>query len=319
MTTTDVPELSSRAGDADPSGEAPASGRVLPGRTTAGGATEGGSGWRERLGAWVTSGPVQRVVITLIIVNAVTLGLETSSIVMDAAGGVVRAVDTFCLAVFVVEIGAKLVALGPRFFKDGWNVFDLLVVGIALVPSAGPLSVLRSLRVLRVLRLVSALPRLRFIVEALMHSLPGIGAIALLLGIIFYVSAVMATSLFGGIQPEYFGELSDSLLTLFQIMTLDSWAGVIVRPIMETQPWAWVFFVVFILLSAFTMLNLFIAVIVDTMQSIGHGVRDEDHDDEQPDDADDEERAQLADVLAELRALRAQVEALPGARGDEES
>lgn len=263
-------------------------------------------GWRERLGSWVTSAPVQRLVIALIVVNAVTLGLETSTIVMNGVGGVVRAIDTFCLAVFVLEIGAKLIAFGPRFFRDGWNVFDLLVVGVALVPGSGPLSVLRSLRVLRVLRLVSALPRLRFIVEALMHSLPGIGAIAALLGIVFYVSAVMATSLFGTDFPEFFGSLGDSLFTLFQIMTLESWAAGIVRPVMETQPWAWTFFVVFILVSAFTMLNLFIAVIVDTMQTLDiEGVsRGKPDDDAVPDEPS------IADVLAELRALRAQVDGL---------
>ncbi|MGC5614938.1 ion transporter [Georgenia sp. Z1491] len=298
------------------------------------------AGWRVRLGELVTSPGVQRIVVVLIIVNAVTLGLETSATVMDRAGGLVLAVDSLCLLVFTVEIAAKLVAFGGRFFEDGWNVFDLLVVGIALVPGSGPLAVLRSLRVLRVLRLVSVLPRLRFIVEALMHSLPGIGSIALLLAIIFYVSAVMATSLFGTGHPEYFGELGDSLLTLFQIMTLDSWAGAVVRPIMETQPWAWIFFVVFILVSAFTMLNLFIAVIVDTMQSIGHGRGQVEDADEVADDVarhpgddeerhrgddvarhpgDDEERAQLAEVLAELRALRAQVDALPGQRVDAES
>ncbi|MGO1562314.1 MAG: ion transporter [Actinomycetaceae bacterium] len=252
------------------------------------------SPWRDRLGEWVLSKPVQTVVIWVILLNAVTLGLETSQTVMSSVGGVIHVVDKACLAVFIVEIAAKLVAFGPRFFRDGWNVFDFLVVAIALIPGSGALSVLRSLRVLRVLRLVSALPRLRFIVEALMRSLPGIGSIALLLGIIFYVSAVMATVLFGQDFPEYFGSLGDSLFTLFQVMTLESWAMGIVRPILEVSPMAWIFFVIFILAAAFTILNLFIAVIVDTMQTMGQ---------ERPDGEDEEEAS--GDVVGSESDLRA--------------
>ncbi|TYL55424.1 ion transporter [Nocardioides sp. BGMRC 2183] len=223
---------------------------------------------RQRAGTWVESAPVQRVIITVIVVNAVTLGLETSATVMDRVGGLIHTLDAACLIVFVAEIGLKLFAHGWRFFRDPWNVFDFVIIGIALVPASGPFSVLRALRVLRVLRLVSVLPRLRFIVEALLAAIPGIGAIGTLLALIFYVAAVMATSLFGDTFPEWFGSIGDSLYTLFQVMTLESWSMGIVRPVMEVHPWAWTFFVTFILLSSFTILNLFIAVIVDTMQTL---------------------------------------------------
>jgi voltage-gated sodium channel len=283
----------------------------------AGGDTSG-SAWRERLGEWVLSKPVQAVVIWVILLNAVTLGLETSQTIMGSAGGAIHVVDKACLAIFIVEIVAKLVAFGPRFFRDGWNVFDFLVVAIALIPGSGALSVLRSLRVLRVLRLVSALPRLRFIVEALMQSLPGIGSIALLLGIIFYVSAVMATVLFGSGFPEYFGSLGDSLFTLFQIMTLDSWGSGIVRPILEEQPAAWIFFVIFILAAAFTILNLFIAVIVDTMQTMGQGRPDGESAEGATDDvvgSEGDAGAPGGEVAADS-ATDVAVEAGAGARGD---
>lgn len=226
------------------------------------------SGLRARVGAWVESPRVQGAVIAVIVANAITLGLETWPRAMDRAGGLLVSLDLLFLTVFVVEISVKLWAAGPRFFKDPWNVFDFLVVAVALVPAAGPFQVLRALRVLRVLRLVSAIPRMRFIVEALLAALPGIASIGALLGLIFYIAAVMATSLFGGTFPDWFGSVGDSLFTLFQVMTLESWAMGIVRPVMEVHPWAWAFFVVFILASSFTMLNLFIAVIVDTMQTL---------------------------------------------------
>lgn len=286
---------------------------------------------RPRVGTWVESSPVQRAILTVIVVNAITLGLETWPRAMDRAGGLIQVVDTVCLVVFVVEIALKLFAFGPAFFRDPWNVFDFLVVGMALVPASGPSAVLRALRVLRVLRLISVLPRLRFIVEALLAAVPGIGAIGTLLALIFYVAAVMATSLFGETFPEWFGSIGDSLYTLFQVMTLESWSMGIVRPVMEVHPWAWTFFVVFILLSSFTILNLFIAVIVDTMQTL----HDRQRDAEQPPGEQRPAKAEPAphhaspatlatsvdtdEILAELRRLHARLDALeppaPGVSG----
>jgi voltage-gated sodium channel len=223
---------------------------------------------RTRIGEWVESARVQRFIVALIVINAVTLGLETSGAVMERIGPLLIRLDQAILTVFVLEIVVKLYAHGHRFFRSPWNVFDFIVVGIALVPAAGPFAVLRTLRVLRVLRLISTMPRLRFIVEALLHAIPGISAIAGLLGIIFYVFAVMATSLFGATFPEWFGSVPASLYTLFQIMTLESWSMGIVRPVMAAYPQAWMFFVPFILIATFTMLNLFIAIIVDAMQTM---------------------------------------------------
>ena len=169
---------------------------------------------------------------------------------------------------FVIEIATKLFAYGTRFFRDPWNVFDFVIVGIALVPASGPLTVLRVLRILRVLRLLSLVPRLRFVVESLLHAVPGILSIALLMVILYYIFAVIATGLYGATYPEFFGTLGASMYTLFQIMTLESWSMGIVRPVMETHPYAWLFFVPFILFATFTILNLFIAIIVNTMQSM---------------------------------------------------
>ena len=262
-------------------------------------------GLRERVGTWVTSPGVQRFIIALIVVNAVTLGLETSSAVMADYGDLLHVADRAILAVFVAEIAAKLFAFGWRFFRDPWNVFDFLVVGIALVPASGPLAVLRTLRVLRVLRLVSTVPRLRMVIEALLHAIPGIGAIAGLLLLIFYVSAVMATSLFSADFPDWFGHIGRSMYTLFQIMTLESWSMGIARPVMTEYPYAWAFFVPFILIATFTMLNLFIAVIVNTMQEMQARQLAEGQDEIEATVHDDTAR-----LLEELATLRAEVRAL---------
>jgi voltage-gated sodium channel len=204
-------------------------------------------------------------VIALIILNAITLGLETSQQVMDSVGGLLKLIDRTLLGVFVAEILVKLFAFRAGFFRNPWNVFDFIVIGIALIPSSGPLSVLR---VLRVLRLISLIPRFRFVVESLLRAIPGILSIAGLLLIVFYVAAVMATGLFGERFPQWFGSLGGSMYTLVQIMTLESWSMGIARPVIEVFPWAWGFFVPFILIATFTMLNLFIAIIVSTMQSM---------------------------------------------------
>ena len=222
--------------------------------------------WRQRARAWLETPLVQRSLIALILLNAVILGLETSAELMAAWGPWLIAADRAILAVFVVEIALRLAVHRLAFFRDPWSVFDFAVVAIALVPASGPLAVLRALRVLRVLRLVTLVPSMKRVVGGLLSALPGLGSVSAIIGIIFYVSAVIATKLFGAAFPQWFGTLGGSAFTLFQIMTLESWAMGIVRPVMEVMPLAWIFFLLFILSSTFTLLNLFIAVIVNAIQ-----------------------------------------------------
>lgn len=259
------------------------------------------SGLRGRVLALVESRPFQRTIIALIVLNAILLGLETSPRAMAASGALLGGLDRAMLAVFVVELLLRLYAHRGAFFRDPWSVFDLLVVGVALVPASGPLAVLRALRVLRVLRLVSASKSMRGVVGALLGALPGMGSIALLLTLVLYVAAVMATKLFGAISPDYFGSLGGSLFTLFQIMTMEGWAD-IARDIMAQAPFAWIFFLVFILVSTFTVLNLFIAVVVNAMQE---QVADEMRQEEDAHAA--EAQAERRVLLEELRALRCEV------------
>ncbi|QIB51722.1 ion transporter [Pseudomonas sp. OIL-1] len=223
--------------------------------------------WRLRLAELIERPRTQFLVMALILINAVILGLETSSAVMQEWGDLLIRLDQIILGLFVLEIALRFVAHGWRLLRDPWGLFDTLVIAIALVPASGPLAVLRALRVLRVLRLISIVPSMKMVVQSLLSSLPGMGSIVALLGLVFYVAAVIATQLFGAAFPEWFGSLGATLYTLFQVMTLESWSMGIVRPVMEEYPYAWLYFVPFILIATFMMLNLFIAVIVDAIQT----------------------------------------------------
>ncbi len=221
---------------------------------------------RQHLARWIESPAIQNIIIAVIVLNAITLGLETSSTVTGYIGGALLRVEQLILAIFVAEILVKLIAFGPRFFRDGWNIFDFGIVAIALVPASGPFAILRALRILRVLRLLTKIRRLRHIIESLLKAIPSIGWIVFLLLMVFYIFGVMGTQLFSRSFPEHFGHLGATIYTLFQIMTLESWSMGIARPVMAVYPFAWLYFITFILITAFVVLNLFIGIIVSTMQ-----------------------------------------------------
>ncbi len=254
----------------------------------------------QKLKSFIESNAFTTAIMILIVVNAITLALETSPSVMAAAGSALLIFDKAVLAVFVLELAAKMAVYRWSFFRSGWNVFDLVIVGIALLPASGPLAVLRALRVLRVLRLVSLLPQMRRVVEALLYSLPGMASIAMLMGVVFFVGSVIATKLFGAAHPVYFGTLGDSLFTLFAIMTLEGWAD-IAREVQATHPQAYLFFVPFIVVSVFAVLNLFIAVLTNSMQEM------------QKEELAAEEKMVASSqqaVVAEISALRREIQAL---------
>ena len=223
---------------------------------------------RVTLGQWVEGPFAQRIIIGLIVLNGLSLGLETWPAAMAKAGWMLVVFDRAVLFVFAAEIAAKLAYRGLGFFRNGWNVFDFVIVGIALVPAAGPFAVMRALRILRVLRLVSAVPTMRRVVSALLAAIPGLTAVSSIIALCFYVGAVLATKLFGAAFPDWFGSIGASMYTLFQVMTLESWSMGIVRPVMSVYPLAWLFFVPFIVTTSFAILNLFIGIIVDAMQTV---------------------------------------------------
>ncbi|MEM9027696.1 MAG: ion transporter [Pseudomonadota bacterium] len=226
---------------------------------------------REAVASFVESNRFTVAITGLILINAVTLGLETDVNVSARFGGVLGAIDLAILLVFTVELALKLYAYRLDFFRSGWNLFDLAIVTIAWMPAAEGLAILRALRVLRVLRLMSVVPQMRRVIGAIGHAIPGMISVIGVLGLVFYISSVLATKLFG-LHPdprmqEWFGTIGASGYTLFQIMTLESWSMGIVRPTMELYPYAWVFFVPFIIVTSFAVLNLFIGIIVDAMQT----------------------------------------------------
>ena len=208
----------------------------------------------------------------LILMNAITLGLETDQSITARYGGLLHWIDRIILVLFSIELLLKFYVYRFRFFRSGWNLFDLAIVAIAWVPTSGALTVLRALRILRVLRLISVVPQLRRVVSAIGHSIPGMVSVVGVLGLIFYVASVLATKLFGTYpdpnMQEWFGSIGASAYTLFQIMTLESWSMGVVRPTMELFPWAWSFFIPFIIITSFAVLNFFIGIIVDSMQIV---------------------------------------------------
>ncbi len=257
---------------------------------------------RSRLKQLIERPAVQRSILLLIVINAAILGMQTSPSLVASWGELLSVLDMLILGVFVVEIAARIYVHRAAFFRDPWSLFDFTVVAIALVPASGPFSVLRALRVLRVMRMVTMVPSMRRVVGALLSAIPGLGSIAMVLALVFYVSAVIATGLFGAEFPEWFGNLGRSVYTLFQVMTLESWSMGIVRPLMDVFPYAWVFFIPFILIATFTMLNLFIAIIVNAMQT----VTDADHEATQATIEAAREHIE-ADLHEEVRALRGEI------------
>jgi voltage-gated sodium channel len=237
----------------------------------------------------IVDAPTFQLAITLVIVFAgVLVGLETDGELVARHGGVLHALDRIVLAIFVGEIAIKVVAEGrapQRYFRDPWNVFDFVIVVLCFLPMEGQyVTVLRLLRLLRVLRLLHALPRLQLLVAALLHSIPSMGYVAMFLGLLFYVYGVAAVFLFGGNDPMHFGDLGRSVLSLFTVVTLEGWAELMYTQMygcdrfgyegMEAQCTAPktmpllapIYFVSFVLLGTMIVLNLFIGVIMNSMQ-----------------------------------------------------
>jgi voltage-gated sodium channel len=210
----------------------------------------------------------QNFIITIILINGAVLGIQTIEGLTPSSMLILDMVDKICLTIFVVELSMKLIIYRTSFFKRGWNIFDLIIVGISLIPASGQLSILRALRILRLLRLITTVDSIRRVVSGMLIAIPGVGSVGALLLIFFYIGAVISTTLFGDLFPQWFGNLGRSMYSLFQIMTLESWSMGIVRPVMEAFPYAWIFFIPFIMVTTFMVLNLFIGIIVDAIATV---------------------------------------------------
>jgi len=238
----------------------------------------------------------------LIILNGITMGLETSKGFMDSFGAYTSLFNIFVISVFTIEIVMRIYVYRAAFFKDPWSIFDFSIVAISLVPLSAGFEILRVLRVLRLFRLVTVVPQMRKIVSALISVIPGMLSIAALMSLFFYIFAIMATQLYSEKFPEWFGTLGASFYTLFQIMTLESWSMGIVRPIMEVYPLAWTFFVPFIFIVTFVMVNLIVAIVVDAMSIINKV--EEEHIVEEVQIANNSTNIELAKLREEILELK---------------
>lgn len=223
---------------------------------------------RIRVKNLVESSIFQRFILVVIIINTITLGVETSKSVVAILGKPLEIINAIAVAVFTIEIVLKLLAYDYRFFKDGFNIFDFFVVAISYVPAGGSFSALRAaraIRAFRALRVATSLKRLRIIIEAILQAIPSIGWVSFLLLIVYYIFGIIGTNLFGEEFPAWFGTLGRSMYTLFQVMTLESWSMGISRPVMEVFPYAFLYFIPFILISAFVVLNVVVGVVVSAI------------------------------------------------------
>ena len=218
-----------------------------------------------KIKTFIESKYFQNFIMSLIVINGITMGLETSKSIVESFGQYLHMFDKFVISIFTVEIILRIYINRLAFFKDPWSIFDFLIVAISLVPTSAGFEILRVLRVLRLLRLITVVPQMKKIVMALVQVIPGMASIGALLSLLFYIFAIMATQLFGEAFPDWFGTMGETFYTLFQIMTLESWSMGIARPVMEVYPSAWMFFISFVLVATFIMINLIIAVVVDAM------------------------------------------------------
>jgi voltage-gated sodium channel len=213
----------------------------------------------------------QALIISVILANAVVLGLETYDSLDDEIGGLLHALNNVFLGVFTVEVAIRVLAYGRRpqnFFRSGWNVFDFVVVGAAYLPFVREsVTLLRMARLLRIARLLSVIPGLRIVVLGIARSLAPIGGMAALTFFVLYLYGMLGWLWFGDHDPERFGNIGRSLLTLFQVLTLEGWNDVLDTE-MQLTSWAWVYFVSFVLVGTFVVLNVVIAIIVNSMDEV---------------------------------------------------
>ncbi|GAA0357679.1 ion transporter [Bacillus horti] len=269
--------------------------------------TQQPTAFRDRADVVVNHPFFTAAVMVLILINAIIVGLETYPAILQKYHTLLGIADRILLWLFTIEIVLRLIVAKPTlsYFKDPWNLFDFTIVSAGhLFAGASFVTVLRILRVLRLLRTISIIPSLRRVVNALLLTIPALGNIMLLLGLIFYIFAVVGTMLFSKLEPELFGTLHDTLLTLFQLVTLDSWSSGVMRPMLEQAPWAWIYFITFILVGSFVIINLFIGVIVSNVEKANEAER------AQLFEKEDVIDVKVTSVNHELTALRNEVREL---------
>jgi voltage-gated sodium channel len=217
----------------------------------------------------------QRFIIGVILINAAILGFMATNVAPETMR-ILHMLDVACLAIFIAEISLKFLVMRGAMFRDPWNIFDVIVIGIAVMPASGPLSVLRALRVLRLMRLVTVIPSMRRVVTGMFAAIPGGASVAAVLLVMYYIGAIIGVSLFRDVAPNHFGSLGQTFFTLFKMMTLEGWPDIADEVIVKS-PNAWIFFVIFIILTTFTTLNLLFGIIVDAMNQTREDEEESEH------------------------------------------
>lgn len=256
----------------------------------------------KKLEAVLGDGRLSGFIIGVILVNAVVLGLMTLDL-SPSAMAFLTLIDQICLVIFCAELAMKLIVWRGRFFRDGWNIFDFIVVAIALLPATGGLSVMRALRVLRLMRLLTAIPSMRRVINGMFVALPGGASVAAVLFVMYYVGAIIGITMFGKTVPQHFGDLGTTFFTLFKMMTLEGWPD-IASVVIESHPNAWIFFVVFIIFTTFTTLNLLFGIIVDAMEQAKETDVREKLAEQGVEISDDSSSVRIAVIEEDVKAIR---------------
>ncbi len=257
----------------------------------------------EKLRKFTESKAFQNTILIVIIINSIILGLQTSPAINDSIGQILGILDSVCLGIFIIEMLIKMVAYKFfGYFKSGWNWFDFIIIVTSVLSGLAVLSSIRILRVFRVFRslkglrgfkMISSLKPLQVIISAIGRSIPGISWTALLLFIIYYIFAIIGVTQFGAAFPEWFGDIPKAMYTLFQVMTLESWSMGISRPVMEVFSYAWAYFVPFVLVSAFIMMNVVVGIVVNAISEVAEMNKKDEH-----------EENGTGDIKAEIDAVR---------------
>ena len=254
----------------------------------------------------------QKIITFVILLNAAVLGILTDRALSVDEVLFLEAIDKACLGIFTIELIAKLLVYRRKFWSDGWNIFDFVIVLSSIAFISSSISVIRAFRIFRLLKALAEFPELQILVSSMLKAIPSMTWALLLLFIVFYIFAVFGSTMYGDVFPELFGDIGGSMFTLFQVMTFESWATAVARPIMATYSYAWVYFLVFILLTAITLLNVMVGIVVEAVGTISEAVK-------QKQAADAAENApsevrEADEIEAEIREHLVQIETLLNAR-----
>ena len=251
----------------------------------------------------------QGIILFVIVFNAIIMGVETIKDLSPDAQFVLATINTICLVIFIIEIVVKLLAYGLAYFKDPWNWFDVIIVGVSMVSGLAFMSAFRAVRVLRVLKslkalrgtkLIGSVKHLQVIINAIIKSIPSILWTGILLILIYYIFALIGVNLFGEAFPAWFGTIGKAMYTLFQVMTLESWSMGISRPVMEVYSYAWAYFVPFVLLSSFVVMNVVVGIVVNAISEVTAESKEE--------EASQAPAVSNEDLVKEMRVLKEQLD-----------